>query len=493
MKVRTRLAPSPTGFMHIGNLRTALYCYALARHTGGTYILRIEDTDQDRYVEGAVDEIFDMLSAFSLEPDESMRHGGEYGPYIQSERKELYQKYARELVEKGAAYYCFLTEEEVEAIKNENQATRRPFRSPYRDKSLAEADKLISEGKPYVIRQKLADNRVVKYSDGVQGDIEFNTDNVDEGVLLKTGGLPTYHLAVVVDDHLMEITHVFRGTEWLPSTPKHVLLHEAFGWEMPKIFHVTAILDPEGGKLSKRKGNVFARQFLKDGYLPETILNFLMLLGWSSPEERSFGEAEKELYTLDEFVDLFDVANLNKSNPVFNREKLEWFNKKYISAMGISALSERFASWADEYLDDKELAKNIQSDLEREILDKKLELVRERATTLEEMADMIEFFYTRPTSIDWSIKQLDKVADRYTMIKDEVYTFMTSLSSDSSTWDHNEWEMGLRAIGDKYEAKHGDIFMILRVAITGTPISPPLFEALQILGKEEVLARLEQA
>jgi glutamyl-tRNA synthetase len=490
MKVRTRFAPSPTGFMHIGNLRTALYCYAIAHRTGGTYVLRIEDTDQDRYVEGAVDEIFDMLSAFSLEPDESSRHGGNYGPYIQSERKELYQKYARELVEKGAAYYCFLTEEEVENIKKENQATRRPFRSPYRDKSIAEADKLISEGRAYVVRQKLESNRVISYTDGVQGEMEFNTDNVDEGVLLKTSGLPTYHLAVVVDDHLMEITHVFRGAEWLPSTPKHILLHEALGWDMPKIFHVTAILDHQEVSYLEI-GNVFARQFLKDGYLPEAILNLLMLLGWSSPEERTYGTAEREIYSLSDFVSLFDVKDLNKSNPVFNRDKLLWFNKRYIAGMSATELSDRFLDWMSTYNSYDELVRFIEADNEQGLLDNKLELVKERANLLSEVLSSISFFYTRPSSIDWGIKQLDKVGSQLDLIRKDIHDFLETLPADSNTWEHDEWEMGLRAIGDKYGAKHGDIFMVLRVAITGGPFSPPLFEALQILGKSEVLARLE--
>ncbi len=498
MTVRTRFAPSPTGFLHIGGIRTALYCYALAHKLHGQFILRIEDTDQKRYVEGATDMILDMLAAYGIEPDESIRHGGEFGPYIQSERLELYKKYAEELVEKGAAYYCFLTEEESNDIKTQNKGTHKMFRSPYRDQDLAKSREMIAQGMPYVIRQKLPENRVIEYTDGVQGKMKFNTDDVDEGVLMKTDGYPTYHLAVVIDDHLMEISHVFRAAEWLPSTPKHVLLYEAFGWTLPEIFHLTAILDPdEGGKLSKRKGTVAARDFLVNGYLPEAILNFLMLLGWSSPEERVHGQEERELFSLTEFVSLFDPKDLNRSNPVFNREKLTWFNQKYIAGMQDEQLATRLVEWLEQYAEDLSddrqaimLAPHIKTDMQVGNFISKLTLVKERAKTLEELIDLLKFFYIAPTDIDWNIPQLERVTATRESIQTDIQQFMSGLDEDSTQWKHEDWEMGMRAIGDKHQAKHGDVFMILRIAIVGAPFSPPLFESLQLLGKAVIMERL---
>lgn len=488
MKVRTRFAPSPTGMLHIGGIRTALYCYALAKKHGGQYIVRVEDTDQNRYIEAGVTEIFKALETYDISPNESDMHGGDFGPYTQSKRLDLYHKYAKELVARGAAYYCFLTDAEVEATKLALKADKRPFRSPHRDLTLEEVQQKINAGEKYVIRQKIEDGRTIEFVDGVQGKLTFHTSDVDEGVLLKSdGSFPTYHLAMLVDDHLMEITHVLRAFEWMPSIPKHVLLYEAMEWEMPEMYHLSTILDPEGGKLSKRKGHTAAMEFIAEGYLPEAVLNFLMLLGWSSPLSREFGEAEREIFSLEEFTDIFDLKDLNKNNPVFNREKLLWFNQQYINKSETADLAEKLKKWLSTYRAEDEAAKLIISD---DNLEQKLILVKERAKLLSEIPESLKFFYAKPENVDWNIKQLEKVADKISNLRSEVAELMKSLPEDVSTWQHETWEQGMRAIGDKHEVKHGDVFMVLRVAVVGTPFSPPMFESLQVLGKDRVLERL---
>lgn len=486
MKVRTRFAPSPTGSLHIGGVRTAMYCYAWAKKNKGQFVVRIEDTDQSRFVEGATEEIFDMLEEYGLIPDESAVHGGDYGPYVQSKRIEIYRKYADELIENGYAYYCFLTTEELKILQEASKGVG--FRSPYRNQDLITSKKMIEEGKSYVIRLKVPNNEIIEYTDGIQGHIKFDSNLVNDEVLIKSNGFSSYHLAVVVDDHLMEISHVFRGMEWLPSTPKQVLLHRYLDWNMPPYFHVSAILDPDGGKLSKRKGSVSAKGMIKDGYLPQALLNFLMLLGWSSPEKREFGEKEREIFSLEEFVDLFDVKDFNKSNPVFNREKLKWFNKEYIKSTPIESLTSYYLNWYAEYTEDKFLLEQLTKD---SLLINKIELIKERSTLLTDFASQLGFFYNSPQSIDWSIKQADNTREILKDLTNEFIELFSGFSEVAEDWSHEEWEKGIRAIGDKYGKKHGDIFMTLRISIVGSPYSPPLFESLQILGKSEVLQRLK--
>ena len=485
MEIRTRFAPSPTGSMHIGSVRTALYCYAWAKKNNGKYIVRVEDTDQNRFVEGSTEEIFEMLDAYGLTPDESMINEGEYGPYVQSQRKEIYLKYAEELIAKGYAYYCFLEPEELKLLQEATRGTG--FRSKYRDQDLETSKKMIAEGKSYVIRLKVPDNETIIYKDGVQGSIKFDTNLVNDEILIKSNGFGSYHLAVVVDDHLMKISHVFRAVEWLPSTPKQVLLYRYFGWEMPPFYHVSAILDPAGGKLSKRKGSVSAKGFLADGYLAEAILNFLMMLGWSSPEKREFGEKEREIYSLDEFTALFDVKDFNKSNPVFNREKLLWFNKEYIKAKSPSELKDRFVDWFKKYSTEFDLSNYILQDYD---LEEKLGLVKERASTYKEMLDQIRFFYKAPENVDWNIKQTQNTLEIVPQLKKEFADLFTAFADNSKEWKHEDWEPKMRLLAEKYGKKAGDIFMVQRIAIVGSPFSPPLFESMQLLGKNEVLKRM---
>jgi len=526
MQIRTRFAPSPTGFLHIGGVRTAMYCYALANKAkntngdGGSFIIRIEDTDQNRYVEAGVQEIYTALELYGLIGDESDIAGGDFGPYVQSKRLARYQEIAKILVEKGAAYYCFLKPEAEEEVRKIYAAERKPFRSPHRDLTPVEVESRLAAGEKYVIRQRLPQNMEVDYEDGLQGKMRFNTNDIDEGVLLKTADedgqqFPTYHLAMLVDDHEMQISHVFRGVEWMPSTPKHVLLYQAMGWSMPQIFHLSLILDPEGGKLSKRKGATAAVEFIKEGYLSQAVLNFLMMLGWSSPLPREYGQAERELYTLSEFVELFDVKDLNKASPVFNREKLEWYSQQYISKLSGAefelALKKYFKvlDWVNirpELLDEifgflyrkpgessektKDLLRAVISDSK---LSEKLELIKTRVKSLSEIPQMLQFFYQKPVADLQNDKIKHIPADLLPTIVSELVELHQSLGADTTLWTQESWETAMRALADKHGLKHGDLFMILRLVVVGSPFSPPLRESLQLLGAPEVLSRIASA
>ncbi|MDQ7021188.1 MAG: glutamate--tRNA ligase [Candidatus Dojkabacteria bacterium] len=363
MSVRTRVAPSPTGYPHIGLIRTGLYCYALSKKNGGQFVLRLEDTDRSRFVEGATDEIYESFELYGLDIDESTKHGGDYGPYIQSERLDMYSEYAHLLVEKGAAYYCFLTPEETKNLQEQFRLENTRFRSPYRDMSLSESKQKVVSGESYVIRLKVPLDREITYEDGVQGKMKLNTNETSDVVLMKQDGFPTYHMAVAIDDHFMRISHVFRGFEWIPSIPVQILTYEALEWEMPKHYHLSVILNPDGkGKLSKRKGTTNAVKFIEDGYLPNAMLNFLMLLGWSSPLKVEHGEKEREIFSLEEFVELFDPNDLNKSNQRFDINKLNWFNKQYMNSTEIEEFKSIFITWLEKFRSDDELYNSVIND-----------------------------------------------------------------------------------------------------------------------------------
>ncbi len=493
--VRTRFAPSPTGSLHIGGVRTALYCYAMARKNNGVFILRIEDTDQTRYVQGSIEEIYEMLKLHNLEPDESSQKGGDFGPYIQSQRLDIYKKYAEELIENGTAYYCFATKEEIDNERKAAQEAKKPFvfRSQFRDMDKDEAKNRIKAGGKYVIRQKIPAGEVLDFHDEVQGDMKFHTDDVDDTVLLKSDGFPTYHLAMAVDDHLMQISHVFRGAEWLPSIPKHVLLFKAFGWEMPKIAHLSAVLDPAGGKLSKRKGSVAAKEFLSEGYLPEAMLNFLMLLGWSSPEKHEHGATEREFFSLNEFVELFDIKNLNKSNPVFNREKLIWFNQKYIANLTPEEVAFRFKTWINCYGRDKalsELNKRI-NEGGNDYLINIIKLIKDRIKLLSDIPPSLELFYFQDeeNEMKWQSFQLrlktSPTKDFLVDYNNEYQKFKTMRN-----WSHEDWEKTVRNLAEKHGMKARDAFMSLREVIL-KEVSPPLYESMQLLKDETIQCRLD--
>ena len=482
--VITRFAPSPTGSLHIGGLKMALYDFAIAKKNKGKFILRIEDTDQKRFVKGSEDEIITMLNAYNLPYDEI---------YRQSERLPIYKEYAEKLVELGAAYYCFTTINEIEIMRDkvEQGHQRFVFRSPYRDLPLEQARERIAKGESYVIRQKLPENLDVEFTDPVQGLMSFNTNDLDETVLLKSDGFPTYHLAATIDDHLMGITHVFRGVEWQPSVAKHVLIYKALGWEMPIISHLTVILDPEGGKLSKRHGSVSAKEFLDEGYLPEAILNFLMLLGWSTPTEHGYGEKEREIFSLDEFIELFDMKDVNKASPVFNREKLIWFNQKYIQALKGPELAKRFMDWFEKHPDFKDLSSKIEQ-RGPEYLEKILLLEQTRVKLLKDFTRVMNFFYEFKGNFDFSTVKQTKNLTPVQLVEffKEFKNILEKFTDDINNFSHEIEEEFVRQYADGHQLKAGSLFMALRLAITDSEFSPPLLEVIKILGKDETIKRI---
>lgn len=459
MKVRTRFAPSPTGFLHIGGLRTAAYAYAMAKHNGGDFLLRIEDTDQKREVEGAREKIYEILKTFGLNWDET---------YIQSERvgTGIYQKAAEKLLADGHAFYCFCKAKSKDEIKEDQEELKIELRDSCRDLSSDEVDKKISAGERPAVRLKVPDDEIVEYEDFVlRKKISWNTKTVDDAMLLKSDGFPTYHLAMPVDDHDMQISHVIRTSEWAPSTPIHILVFKYLGYEMPQIGHPTAILDPSGGKLSKRKGNVSCEQFIAEGYLPEALLNFVILLGWAPKDNR-------ELYTLQEFVENFDPNGFQRANPIFNTGKLDWFNGHYIRAASGQSIAVRL--------------KNFTNRSDEEI-QKILPLVKERMVTLKDFDSLTEYFFAKP-----NISESDLLIFKETYKTDGVDKILEhAISILTQEWDGKYLEVEARKYCSENNIRVGNYFAVLRYLITGSGKTPPLWDVMQVLGKDETLQRLK--
>ena len=380
MEVRTRFAPSPTGYMHIGNLRTALYEYLIAKSQGGKFILRIEDTDQERQVEGAVDVIYNTMRMTGLHHDEGPDIGGEYGPYVQSERMGMYMDYAKELVEKGEAYYCFCTKERLESLKESNAegAAFAKYDRHCLGLSKEEVQAKLDAGVPFVIRQKMPDSGTTTFSDVVYGDITVENTELDDQILMKADGFPTYNFANVVDDHLMHITHVVRGSEYLSSTPKYNLLYKAFGWEPPVYVHLPAVMRDAHHKLSKRHGDKSFEDLVREGYVVEAIVNYIALLGWSP-------SGTQEIFSLKELEENFDMAGLSKSPAIFDIKKLTWMNSEYLKAMDF----EKYYALAEPKL--KEALGDTDLDLK-----KIAALLQKRLETLNDIPGLVEFFKTLP-------------------------------------------------------------------------------------------------
>ncbi|MBI2414948.1 glutamate--tRNA ligase [candidate division WWE3 bacterium] len=481
MTVRTRMAPSPTGEYHIGHIRTVLYNVALSKKMGGKFLLRIEDTDRHRYVEGATDRILDVIGDYGLSWDEGPRVGGEFGPYIQSERLSLYEKYAKELIAKKNAYYCFCSEESLNELRNSQQAKGMPS-TKYDKKCLnlseEEIKKNLSDGKPYVIRLNVPANRDVTFHDEVFGDITINTDSIDDQILLKSDGYPSYHLAVVVDDHLMNITHVMRGNDWIPSTPKHVLLYEAFGWEQPKYIHLPNLKEKGGTKkLSKRFGPVSAIQFLEEGYLAEALLNFLMFLGWNPG-------TEKEIYSLEEFINDFDISRIHKTDLVaFDREKLLWINGYYIRQLSPEDLHTVFLNWANKF----SIVLNPGL-IDRNIGPKVLSLVQERVKKLSEVSAMTPYFFDNPKVDSTLLSEFAKEAN-----PKDILTNFWLFYKNIVNWDKENLDTLSHDFIKKKGYKPKEAFMTLRIAVTGAVATPPLFDTLEFIGKKTTLLRIESA
>lgn len=482
MIVRTRMAPSPTGEYHPGHIRTVLYNLALAKKYDGKFILRMEDTDRGRFVEGASERILSVIKDYGLYWDEGPEVSGPYEPYFQSQRLPLYKKYAEELIKSDSAYYCFCSKERLEEVKKLQQEQKLPttkYDRHCRNLKKEEVEKKLHEGVSYVIRQKVPENIFITFHDEVLGDISVNSNDIEDGVLLKSDGFPTYHLAVVVDDHLMEITHVMRGCDWIPSTPKHVLLYRAFGWDLPKYIHLPNLKEVGSNKkLSKRFGSTEALEFLQEGYLPEAMLNFLMLIGWNSG-------TEKEIYSLEEFIKEFSVEKLHKTDLVaFDREKLLWTNAYYIRQLSVNTLYEKLIAW------EKKFNKPYASNFDKEKVFKVLELIKERLRKFSEFEELTKYFFEEPEMDSTLIHKFIKNEELVKKIVGEYIKLYDAINDEN--WNKEELDKLSHEKMNELCLSPKEVFMTLRVAVSSREATPPLFDTLEILGKKVVLSRLRK-
>jgi glutamyl-tRNA synthetase len=482
-----RFAPSPTGHLHIGGLRTALYNYLFARKHDGNFVLRIEDTDRSRYVEEAEEDIVSALEWTHLDYDEGPERGGEHAPYRQSERGRLYRKYAQKLVDEGAAYYAFDTEEQLAKMREQEGAgegtvaydasTRRDMRNSL-TMAPEKVERKINDGDDYVIRLKVPRQRTVRFDDEIRGTVSFDTSEIDDQVLLKSDGMPTYHLANIVDDHLMEISHVIRGEEWLSSTPKHVLMYEALGWEPPTYAHLPLIMSPEGGKLSKRDANrlgipVYVQDYKEAGYEPEGLINFLALLGWNPG-------TEQELFSIDEMVDAFSLEGVGASGVQFDLDKLRWVNEHYVRDLSVEELAERVRPVAEEE--------------GYEVSDERLQeicsLVQERVQVAPEVVTENRYFFEDPDEYEeegvqkrWKDESADlllKYADRLEDLEDGAF-------------DTDTIETELRDLADEEDVGAGAIIHPARLSVSGRSYGPGVFGLMATVGREACIRRMRAA
>ena len=476
MAIRTRFAPSPTGYMHIGNLRTALYAYLVAKKDPeGVYILRIEDTDQGRLVEGATDIIYDTLKACGLKHDEGPDNGGNFGPYVQSERVRsgLYLKYAKELIQRGGAHYCFCDEELIAAQRELQEARGESFKfdDPCKLLTIEECEARIEAGEKFVIRQTIPETGTTYFDDEVFGRITVENNTLDEQVLIKSDGFPTYNFANVIDDHLMGITDVVRGMEYLSSTPKYNLIYNAFDWDIPRYIHCPPVMKDEHSKLSKRNGDASFQDLVEKGYLPGAILNYIALLGWSPTEER-------EIFTLDELVQAFDVKHIGTSGAIFDPEKLKWVNGMWLRNMDLDSYEKLVTPYIDQVVKGNFNRRQIAA------------ILQQRAQTLAEIPEMLTFFDNFPSySNDLFINKKMKT-DPEIALKSLQAAYEALKNQDD--WSEEALHKTLLELPAKLEMKNGQVLFPLRLAITGMQFTPGgAIEISSILGKEETLRRLE--
>lgn len=471
-EVRLRFAPSPTGFLHIGNLRTALFGFLISQNLKGKFILRIEDTDRKREVEGAVEKLIDIVSWIGIKFDEGPLIGGDYGPYIQTQRLDIYKKYYEQLLAEGKAYRCFCSEERLDKMREEQSLAKLPPRydRACRDLSEEESLKRALAGEKFVIRQKLPLDGEIKVCDELRGEIVFKLSDLDDQVLIKSNGIPTYQFASVVDDHLMKISHVTRGDEWLASFPKNILLYQAFNWTAPKFIHLPLLLNKGGGKLSKRQGDVFVENYREKGYLKEAIINFSALLGWHP-------KSDQEILSLDEIIEMFSIKSIGSSPAIFDVDKLDYFNAYYLRKKTVSELII--------------LAKN---DLEKaglesqgDFLEKAVFLAKDRIKKVSDLPELISFLFKKPVAdeslIIWKNISLETAKNNLR----EVFDFMLTLNS----WEKEDLEREvLKWIKENKDGRNGDYLWPLRTALSGLKNSPNPFEIAWVLGREESKKRV---
>ncbi len=473
-KVRTRFAPSPTGYMHVGNLRTALYAYLLAKKNNGDFILRIEDTDRERTVEGAVDIIYSTLKKAGIHWDEGPDVGGNFGPYIQSERMSFFKDYALQLVEKGHAYYCFCNKERLDELKDLQKASGTPpkYDGHCRNLSPEEIRQNLEAGLPYVIRQKMPREGSTTFNDEVFGEITFENSDLDDQILIKSDGMPTYNFANVVDDHLMEISHVIRGSEYLSSTPKYNLLYEAFGWEKPVYIHCSPVMKNAVEKLSKRNGDATFEDLLEKGYLPQAIVNYIALLGWSP-------KGEEEIFSLDELIDIFDVSGISKSPAIFDLPKLTAINAKYIRNMS----DEDFWNHAEPYVKSvckKEVNKSLLS-----------QMLKTRTEKFKDIPEQINFIDNLPEyTCDLYIHKKMKTNEENSL---EVLRQILPILEQLEDWNQNSIHDAMFKLIETLGLKNGRVLWPLRVALSGKSFTPGGgIELAALLGKNESISRIKE-
>ena len=479
-KVRTRFAPSPTGFPHVGNIRTALFAWLFARHNGGSFIVRIEDTDVTRKVEGAVEAILNSLRWLGLDWDEGPEVGGKYGPYFQSQRLDKYHEIAQQLVSQGQAYYCYCSPQRLEAMRAEQVRHKQSpgYDRHCRELSQEERSRKEAEGIIPVVRFKTPLEGQTKFNDLIWGEVVFENNTLDDFVLLKSAGYPTYHLANIVDDHLMEISHVIRAEEWLSSTPRHVLMYRALGFEPPNFAHLPMLLGADRSKLSKRHGAVAMAEYYEQGYLPEAMVNFLALLGWSLDDKT-------EILSRQELIDNFSLERVSRTAAIFNRDKLNWMNGVYIRSL----TADEFYEAAEPYLmTDKAAGQAVVSS--EEYVRSILRLVHERAKTLAEVAELAQFFFIE--ELDYAPSLLIDKNMSQESTAEALKTAQQRLEQ-LKVFDAESLEALLRPLAVELGLKTGQLFGALRTAVTGRTAAPPLFQTMAVLGKERCLKRIQAA
>ena len=481
-KIRVRFAPSPTGFLHVGGLRTALFNYLFARHNNGVFILRIEDTDRTRYVKGATENLISILHWCGLDYDEGpyldeqgrIYQKGDYGPYIQSQRIEIYKKFAEELLKNGYAYRCFCTPQRLEELRKTQLLNKQPpmYDRFCRNLPQKESDER-AKSEPYTIRLKVPDEEIV-VKDLLRGEVKFDGRLIDDQILLKSDGYPTYHLANVVDDHLMEITHVIRGEEWLSSTPKHILLYKYFGWESPKFVHLPLLLSPDRSKLSKRSGDVSVEDYKKEGYLPEAIINYVALLGFSTEDSQQF-------FTKEELIQKFTLERCSESPAIFDKQKLLWMNSEYIRKTDI----ERLYIYTKPFLEQAGF-KNIEE--QKEYIKKLIEAEKERIKLLKDVPYLIEYFLKDDNEIVYDETAVKKflATDQQKNILKEILEELKNIES----FDKTTLEEKIRTFCHRKGYKTSDVFHPIRVAVSGRKEGIGLFDLLELLGKQKVINRI---
>ena len=473
-QVRVRFAPSPTGYLHVGGLRTALYNFLFAKHFGGKFILRIEDTDQSRKVEGAVENLIETLKWSGVGYDEGPDCGGDYGPYVQSQRLKLYRKFAEELISKEKAYHCFCTSERLQEVRQKQLAAKL---SPSYDRHCrnvpgGEAEHRIAAGEKYVIRMKIPLDGELTFDDVIRGKVTISHKMIDDQVLIKSDGFPTYHLAVVVDDHLMGITHVIRGEEWLSSVPKHILLFQYFGWEVPVLAHLPLLLNPDKSKLSKRQGDVAVEDYRAKGYLKEAMVNFIAFLGWNPGDER-------EIFFLEQLVREFTLERVGKSGAVFNVEKLNWLNQQHIKLKSNEELARLIKPHFDSVL---------LTGLDDNYFLKVIGVLKERLIFPKDFIEMSLYFFRDPVSFDEA--GLKKYCEPET---NALLMLLADRLESLSEYSHRFIETALRQLAEELKIKPTKLIHPTRLALSGKTIGPGLFEMIELLGKETVVRRLRRA